>query len=277
MTETQPDKSGSIFDIRWNDAGETPTVAEYRTLCVPSLLALLFGLLTPLVMLNWGFVFIPILSLILALYALYVIAHSDGMRFGRPLAWMAIFLSFCFVAANLSLWEAYKSRLILEARDFAGSYFELIARTKDDPTIDILTLRDMQSPYWGRSVTPLEDRWKTLAKDEFAQESLSMITSDLTLRTLMALGAGAKATFYKVKSYACDKSRHEDFVTLVYAVTYENDNKDKETFFVDLTVKRNQGEDTTTVANQKKKMGGWSVQGMKGPATPKEFGGKEKT
>ena len=277
MMETQPDKSGSIFEIRWNDASETPTVEEYRTLCVPSLLALLFGLLTPLVMLNWGFVFLPILSLILAFYALYVIAHSDGMRFGRPLAWGAIFLSFCFVTANLSLWEAYKSRLILEAREFAGSYFELIARAKDDPTIDILTLRDMQSPYWGRSVTPLEDRWKTLAKDEFAQESLSMITSDLTLRTLMELGFGAKATFYNVKSYACDKSRHEDFVTLVYAVTYDNDNKDKETFFVDLTVKRNQGEDAATVANQKKKMGGWSVQGMKGPATPKEFGGKEKT
>ena len=277
MTEHQQQKSGSIFDVKWNDASELPTVTEYRTICVPSLLALLFGLLTPLVMLHWGFVFLPILALSLAFYALYLIAHSDGMRFGRPLAWMAIFLSFCFVVANLSLWEAYKSRLFNEAIEFAGSYFELVARAKDDPAIDILTIRDMRVLYWQRSVAPLEDRWKAFEKDEFAQEDLSIFTSDITLRTLMALGNEAKVTFYKVKSYACDKGKNEDYVTLVYAVTYDNDNKEKETFFANLTVKRNQGEDTTTVANQKKKMGGWTVQGVKGPATPKEFGGNEKS
>ena len=275
MTETQPQKSGSIFDVKWNDASELPTVAEYRTISVPSLLALLFGLLTPLVLMNWGFVFVPILSMIFAFYALYAIAKSDGMRLGRPLAWSAIFLSLCFVVANVSLWEAYKSRMIREAIDFSGSYFKLIALTKDDPTVDILSLRDMRSPYWQRSVAPLENRWKTLEKDEFSQEDMGMFAGDITLRTLMALGDGARVTFYKVKSYACDKGKNEDYVTLVYAVTYENDHQEKETFFVDITVKRVQGEDTTTVANQKKKMGGWTVQSMKGPATPKEFGGKD--
>ena len=279
MTETQPQKSGSVFDVKWNNASELPTVAEYRTISVPSLLALLFGLLTPLVMLHWGFVFMPILALIFAFYALYSIASSDGMRFGRPLAWMAIFLSFCFVVANVSLWEAYKNRQYLEAKDFAGSYFDLIAREKDDPEIDILKLRDMRSPYWQRSVAPLEDRWKAMEKerDSFGQEDLSMFVGNTTLRTLMALGHDATVTFYKIKSYSCDKRRDEDFVTLVYAVTYVNDEKEKETFFVNITVKRNQGEDTTTVANQKKKMGGWSVQGVNGPATPKEFGGNEKS
>lgn len=274
MTETPAKKSGSIFDVKWNDASELPTVAEYRTLCVPSLLALLFGLLSPLVMIHWGFVFLPILSLIFAFYALYVIAYSDGMRFGRPLAWMAVFLSLCFVVSNVSLWEAYKSRLIREAIGFAGSYFELVARAKDDPGIDILSIRDMRNPYWQRSVEPPEARWKALEKNEFGQEDLSMFAGDITLRTLMELGDNAKATFYKVRSYAFDKGRREDFVTLVYAVTYENGDKEKETFFVDITVKRSQDEDTTTIANQKKKRGGWAVQGVKGPVMPKEYGNK---
>jgi hypothetical protein len=111
----------------------------------------------------------------------------------------------------------------------------------------------------------------------FSQEDLDGFTRDITLRTLMELGNSAKATFYQVKSYSRDKARNEDYVTLVYAVTYENDNREKETFFVDLTVKRIQGEDTTSVANQKKKMGGWTVQGMKGPVMPKEFSGKEES
>ncbi|MCL2117906.1 MAG: hypothetical protein FWH27_05705 [Planctomycetaceae bacterium] len=271
MTETQPEKSGSIFDVKWNDASEFPTAAEYRTISVPSILALLFGLLTPLVLINWGFVFLPILALIFAFLALFLIARSEGMRFGKPLAWAAIFLSLSLVVANVSLWEAYKSRMIREAIDFAGSYFQFVANAKDNPEIDILNIRDMRSPYWLRSVAPSEDRWKTLDKDMFAQEDLSMFTSDVTLRTLMELGHRAGATYYQVKSYTCDKGRHEDYVTLVYAVTYENDKREKETFFVDITVKRSQGEDTTTVANQKKKMGGWAVQNMKGPVMPKEF------
>jgi len=275
MTETERQKSGSIFDVRWNDAGELPTVKEYRTLCIPSLLALLFGLLAPLVLTHWGFVFIPILSLVLAFFALHLIARSDGMQFGKPFVWAAIFLSLCFVTANFSLQEAYKSRVIREAIEFSGSYFDRIAREKEDPTRDILSIRDMQSPYWQRSAAPLEDRWKAFEKDMFSQEDMSMFAEDRLLRTLMELGDNAKATYYKVKSHAYDRGHQMDYVTLVYAVTYKNDNKDVETFFVDLTVKRIQGEDTTTVANQKKKMAGWGVQGMKGPVLPKEFGGKE--
>jgi len=271
MTETQRQKSGSIFDVKWNDASEFPTVAEYRTISVLSLLALLFGLLTPLVMLNWGFVFLPILSLILAFLALSSIANSDGMRFGRPLAWTAIFLSLCFVVTNFTLWEGYKSRMIIEAIDFAGNYFEVIA----EPDIDILKIRDMQSPYWQRSAAPLEDRWKAMDKDMFGQEDLSMFTTDITLRTLMALGDRAKPTFYMVKSYSYDKGHGIDYVILVYAVTYESDNKETETFFVELTVKRMRGEDPNTVANKKTKLAGWGVQSMKGPVLPKEFGGKE--
>ena len=281
MTETQTQKSGSIFDVQWNDAGELPTVKEYRTLCIPSLLALLFGLLTPLVLTNWGFVFIPVLALVFAFFALYLIARSDGRQFGKPLAWMAVFFSLCFVTAGFSLQAAYKSRVIREAIEFSGSYFELIAcekdgRTKDGRPMDILSIRDMQSPYWQRSAAPLEDRWKALEKgDMMGQEDLSMFANDGALRTLMALGDNAKATFYKVKSYGRDKARDTDYVTLVYAVTYENDNKEKETFFVDLTVKRIQSEETTTVGNQKKKMAGWGVQGMKGPVLPKEFESRE--
>jgi hypothetical protein len=199
------------------------------------------------------------------------------MQFGKPFAWVAIFLSLCFVTANYSLWEAYKSRMIREAVEFSGSYFDLIARTKNDPNLDILSLQDMQSPYWQRRVTPLEDRWKALEKDMFAQESMSMFTEDRLLRTLMELGDHAKATLYQVKSHSHDRGHNNDYVTLVYAVTYDDGNNEKETFFVDLTVKRIQGEDTTTIANQKKKMGGWAVHGMKGPVLPKEFGGKEES
>jgi len=275
MTEIQPQKSGSIFDVKWNDAGELPTVKEYRTLCVPSLLSLLFGLLTPLVLAHWGFVFIPILALVLAFFALNLIARSDGMQFGKPFAWAAIFLSLGFITSYFSLWEAYKGRVIREAVVFGGSYFELLARAENDPALDILSIRDMQSPYWQRSAAPLEERWKALEKDMFSQEEMSSFAEDRLLRTLMALGDKAKVTFYKVKSYANDPGHNNDYVTLVYAVTYENDTGEKETFFIDLNVKRFCGEDATSVANQKKKMAGWGVQGMKGPVLPKEFERKE--
>ena len=274
MTEnndSKAPKTGSIFDVKWNDTDEVPTVAEYRSLCIPALLALLFGLICPLVLINWGFVFLPVITLVLSFWALYAIEKSDGMKFGRPMVWVAVFLSLCFVILNISLWEAYKSRMIREAMEFGGSYFELIAREKDDPGIDILNIRDMRSPYWQRSVVSSEGRWKALDKDMFAQEDLAMVTNDQCLRTLMALGQNAKATYYMTDQYYHD-AKNDDHVSLTYAITYNNDANEKETFFVKLTVKRIRGEDPTSVAGKKKKMAGWIVESLKGPVLPKKFG-----
>jgi len=271
MTESQSSKSGSLFDIKWNDTNEIPSAAEYRTLSISCLLALLLGLLSPLVLINWGFVFIPIFAIVLAAIGLVVIANSEGMRFGKPLAWSAIFLSICFVTMNVTLWEAYKSRVIREAIDFAGSYFEIYNRSPEAGKLDIFHVQDMQIPYWRRSTAPLEDRWKALDKDMMSQEDMSAFAEASEMRTLMALGNRAVPTYYSVKSYIYDTSNNIDYVTLIYAITYETDTKEKETFFLELTVKRIQGEDVTTIASQKKKMGGWAVHSLKKSDVPMEF------
>lgn len=265
-------KTGSIFDVKWNETDEVPTITEYRSLCVPALLALLCGLLSPLVLISWGFVFVPIFALVLSFWSLFSIERSDGMKFGRPLVWIAVFLSLCFVVLNISLWESYKSRMIREAMEFGAGYFELIAREKDDPEIDILNIRDMRAPYWQRSVAPSENRWKALEKDMFAQEDLPTTTNDQCLRTLMALAQNAKATYYMTDQYYYD-SKNIDHVRLTYAITYDNDANEKETFFVQLAVKRIRGEDPATVGGKKKKMAGWCVESLKGPVLPKGFNG----
>ena len=275
MTESQPPKSGSLFDIKWNETTEIPSVAEYRTLSIPCLLALLLGLLSPLVLIHWGFVFLPIFAIVFAAIGLVGIANSEGMRFGKPLAWSAIFLSICCVVMNVTLWEAYKSRVIHEAIDFAGSYFEIYHRGPDDEKLDLFQVQDMQAPYWRRSTAPFEDRWKALDKDMMSQEDMSAFAEALEMRTLMALGNRAVPTYYSVKSYIYDTSNNIDYVTLIYAITYETDTKEKETFFLELAVKRTRSEDTTTIANQKKKMGGWAVHSLKKSDVPKELEGNK--
>lgn len=271
MTESSSPKSGSLFDMKWNETNEIPSATEYRTLSIPSLLAFLVGLLSPLVLINWGFVFLPIFALVLAAAGLFGISRSDGMRFGKPLAWSAVFISLCFIVMNVSLWESYKSRVIREAIDFAGSYFEIFAGEPDAPQVDIFKVKDMQAVYWHRSVAPVEDRWKALEKDMFGQEDMDSYTRSLPERTLMALGNRAVPSFYSVDSYGYDKKNNVDYVTLVYAVTYKTEAGEKETFFVNLNVKRSRGEDTTTIAGRKTKMGGWGVGSLRGPILPKEF------
>ena len=275
MTESQSPKSGSLFDIKWNETDEIPSAAEYRTLSIPCLLALLLGLLSSLVLIHWGFVFIPVFAVVFAAVGLVGIANSDGMKFGKPLAWSAVFLSICFVIINVTLWETYKSRVTREAIEFAGSYFEIYNRSSDDEKLDLLHVQDMRIPYWQRSVAPLEDRWKALDKDMMAQEDMSVSAEALEMRTLMALGNRAVPTYYSVKSYMYDTSTNIDYVAIVYAVTYETDTKEKETFFLELTVKRMRGEDTTTIAKQKKKLGGWAVHSLKKSDVPKELEGRQ--
>jgi len=291
MTETQPEKSGSVFDVKWNDTNELPMVANYRKISVPGVLAFLFGLVSPLVLINWGFVFLPLVAAVLAFLALYQISQSDGMVFGRPFAWIAIFLSFCIVVGNYSCWEAYKGRIFREAMDFSDSYFELINRVKSetgkidfnnidssefknkhyDPEVDILSIKDMRSPYWQRSHEPLKDRWIAVAKSDMAQEDVGPFSQNPTLRILLELGDKAKITFYKVKSFTRDKMNSADLVTLIYAVTYKNDNEKPETFFVELSLKRWQERDSNTVAVNKTSLAGWSVDALKGPVPHNEL------
>ena len=275
MIESQSPKSGSLFDIKWNETNEIPSSVEYRTLSIPCLLALLFGLLSPLVLIHWGFVFIPIFAVVFAVIGLVGIAGSEGMRFGKPLAWSALFLSICFVVMNVTLWEAYKGRMIREAIEFAGSYFEIYNRSPDGEKLDLFHVQDMQWPYWQRSAIPHEDRWKALDKDMMAQEDMSVSAEVLEMRTLMALGDRATPTYYSVKSYSYDTSNNLNYVTLVYAITYVTDTKEKETFFLELAVKKIRGEDATTIANQKKKIGGWAVHSLKKSDVPKELEGNK--
>ncbi|MDR1491277.1 MAG: hypothetical protein LBT05_00915 [Planctomycetaceae bacterium] len=278
MTETndiQSQKTGSIFDVKWNETTEIPEVASYRTLNVVALLSALFGILSPVTLINWGFAFVPIISLVFAFWGLYAIHRSEGMQFGKTPAYFGIFLSASIVAFNVILWQTYQNRIVCESLIVADAYFELLAKAKNDPSIDLMVLEDAKRPYWNRrGKDAIQNAWKALDKDSLAQEEMQGVVNDPCFRTLLALGGKAKATFYKVKSYYYDANNRIDYATLTYAVTYPNQDAATETFFVNLTLQRFHDEDSTTVANKKIKRGGWAVSSCKGPVLPAEFGGK---
>jgi hypothetical protein len=278
MTETndfQSQKTGSIFDVKWKETAETPEAASYRTFNVVALLSLLFGVLSPTVLLGWGFVFVPIIALILALGSLYAIHRSEGMQLGKAPAYLGIFLSVSVVALHLVLWQTYQTQIVGEALKVADDYFELLAKAKEDTSIDLMVLEDAKRPYWNRKgKAAVAMAWKALDKDELAQEEMQGVVNDPCFRTLLALGGKAKATFYKVAGYYYNASNHTDYVTLTYAITYPNQDNLPETFFVNLTLTRFHDEDSATTADKKIKRGGWAISSCKGPVLPKEFGGK---
>jgi len=273
--DSQTKKTGSIFDVKWNETTEVPEVASYRTLSVVALLAMLFGMLSPTVLISWGFVFIPIIALVLAIWSLLAIQKSDGMLFGKTLAYLGIAVAVSVVVFNVSLWQTYQRRIVHESLAAADAYFAMFAEAKKDPENALMILSDAKRPYWQRrGKAAIRSAWEALDKDEFAQEDMQGVVNDQCFRTLLALGDKAKASFYKVKSYYYNSSNSTDYVTLTYAITYPNSENKPETFFVNLTMQRFHDEDSTTVANKKTKRGGWAVSSCKGPILPVEFGGK---
>ncbi|MCL2347341.1 MAG: hypothetical protein FWC50_03665 [Planctomycetaceae bacterium] len=275
------EKSGSIFDVHWNETSETKNAASYRSVSILAILALIFGVLSFTMFLSWGWFFVPVTAVVLSFLALHAIKKSEGSLFGGSLAHLGLFLAVFSVFAYVTVWKSYEYYIVRESIPYAKSYVEFI--TKE---YDLIAINQYGRPYWARSNPPYTALWEKTVANEMGQESMTMESRDPCRRTLMALKDKASVSFHKVKYYARDKDNN-DVVCLQLAVTYpankgdngneNNGDESKETFFVDLTLQRVVREEENTAEKTRKKYAGWEVKSLKGPVLPVEFGGKEET
>ena len=267
-----PEKSGSIFDIRWDETNEAKNTANYRGISILAILALFFGFLSLTIFLSWGWFFVPVLAIVLSLLALHSIKKSEGSLFGGSLVYLGLFVAVFSVVTYVAVWETYKYYIIREAIPYAKSYVEFVTNE-----YDLIAIQQRGRPYWARSNPPYTALWEKAAASEMGmgRESITTEANDPCRRTLMALKDKASISFYKVGYYYRDND-NSDVVSLRLAVTYPGD-EGKETFFVDLVLQRVIREEDVTAEKIKKKYAGWQINSLTGPVLPAEFDGKEKT
>jgi len=261
--ENRDSSSGSLFHPQWNES-ELEPITSYRSVSISAIFALALGLLSFTFMVHWGYFFIPLLALFFAVLSLIRIKRSEGMIFGKPLALCGLFFCIISVFAYCAMWWTFNTILVKQARQFAPMVFETL---RND---DIPGYLKLKRPRWERGETLSHDEeWAALGKNEHQVETMDVLVKNPLIRTLIALGDQAKITYFKTGTTG--RLRNDDFVSLVYAVTYPASNG-QETFFVSVILTREKMEEIEEGRSFEK--AGWKLFEVKGPFLPEEFGGK---
>jgi hypothetical protein len=201
---------------------EDAELAAYRALSAQAVLGLIFGLLSPLALVDPMLWWIPMVGVLLSGLAIRRIKKDDSLT-GRKMAAAGLVLSVVFATAAPTDWLLYRRMVRNEARQISSLWFQFLAQ--DEPQkAHQLTL--------APAVRQLLDHrlWAFYRNDPKLRQALEGYVKAPTIRALLALGPKAQVRFFDTAGQIRDEN-DDDVVTELYAVTYEEEGE-KKSFFV---------------------------------------------
>jgi len=221
MTETLP---GVHFSESTESQRET-----YRGVSALAVVTLLGGVASWTALLHPNLWAVPAATLLVGLVALRRIAHSAGTLIGRKLALAGLALALLCGAAAVTSWSAYRWYIVHEAQRVAQQWFADLAAGQPQKA-HALSLHTIFRPSPGQEW----EFYRTHPRERAGLEQF--VKSDLA-RTLLALGKRAQVRYYGREGILVDPT-DADQVVLVYAVTFDDAEGKKKTFFVGMTLNR---------------------------------------
>ncbi len=210
----------SVPDVHITDS-EDQELAAYRVLAGQAVLGLIFGLLAPAALVDPLLWFVPVLGILLSVWAIRRIKKDDSLT-GRKLAIAGLMLSLVFAAAAPTDWLAYRRSLYNEARQFSLLWFEFLA--KDEPH----KAHHLTVPPQVRHLLD-ENLWAAYRSDPGLRHALRGYVQTPLIQTLLALGSRAHVRFFETLGQ--DYGNGHDIVFQSFAVTFEEEGE-KKSFFV---------------------------------------------
>jgi hypothetical protein len=207
---------------------EDAEIARYRAVSSAAVVGLILGLLSPLALVDPLLWLVPAIAIAVSALALRRIARRRPALIGRRAALAGLLLSMLLGVAALSDWFGYRWFVRCEAVRFADLWFVQLA--DDQPQ------RAYQLTLGPRARQPWDEKlWEAYRQSPRWRGDLEYYVSQPLVRALLALGHQAKVRYYQSAAQA--KTDWGDSVSLIYAVTYEEDGG-KKTFFVRLELER---------------------------------------
>jgi hypothetical protein len=218
----------SVPDVHITDSQDAE-FAAYRPLAVQGVVGFLFGLLSPLALVNTAFWLLPVIGLSLSWWALRRIHRGEAATTGRRLARIGLVLSLLFLVAAPTDWLVYRRMVRNEARQFCTLWFGYLAAGKPQKALQLTVPPQMRQPLG-------ENLWAYYRNEARARMGLENYVQSPLVRTLLALGSSrAMVRFYETTGQS--QLGNDDVVDSVFAVTYE-DEGEKRSFFVSLKAAR---------------------------------------
>ncbi len=217
----------SVPDVHISDPRDSE-YAGYRALAGQAPAGLIFGLLSPLALIDPLLWIMPAAGLFFSVWALRRIKRNPSALAGRRLAAVGLTLSLLMSVAAPTEWIAYRVRIARQARQFSSLWIDYLTEGQPHKAHQ-LTLPPRRRP-------PLDDHlWGFYRNDPRQRESLENYTKIPAVRALLELGPRAWVRFYDTVSQS--RANNRDLVEQLYAVTYEEEGQRK-SFFVDVRTMR---------------------------------------
>lgn len=240
-TMKQSDKTStnlSLFNKNWNFADETVAEeAPVTNVSIVAILACVGGVLSFSLFFSPYFLFVPVLTLFLAIVALLTIHRSQGILVGRALALVGLWLLLIPVVAVPVKDALYYKQFEIGAKSFCRLWLK--TALAGDP-MQVKQLSHVPHFQKNRETDPVK-YWSKFLGDEMAHEEMHRFLKNDLLLTLAALGD--RATYSYHKTVGTKTGRDEEEALLIYAITYPNKQGEKETFFVQINCTRTLDED----------------------------------
>jgi hypothetical protein len=157
---------------------EAEELASYRSICVPAIVALLFAFAAPLALISPLLIMLPVLGVIMSLWAIATIHSAEGRYVGRWIALLALVLSVVFLFASQFRRVATSWLLAHQAQPIAqnwvravakGNFDQAFALTRDTPqpppAPGEVSAEPQKSPLETFMENPLVNRLSTLGAD----------------------------------------------------------------------------------------------------------------
>ena len=217
-TDTQPHRADR----------EDSQLAEYHAVSVSAVAGLVLGLLSPAAMFDPTLWVLPIAGILFGGWGLWRIAKNTPVLIGRKAAVVGLLLSLFFGTAAATDWCACWIPIHREARQFAGTWFEMLAQGKRQRAHQ-LTLHPRYRQTRDEQIAKLYregSRWQEKYDAYVAQPLISKL-----------LDLGPKAEVRCRKTTGPVSSNKGEFVYLLYSVTHGEPGR-RTTFFVDVQLER---------------------------------------
>lgn len=217
----------SVPDVHITDARDLE-LAAYHPLAGQAVVGLIFGLLSPLALIDPGLWIFPALGVVFGVWALRRIEKNAPELTGRGMAVVGLTLSLLLASAAPADWLVYRKKLREEAREFSAEWFRCLAH--DAPHRAYQFTLPPSARRLGES-----NLWSVYRDSPRLRQHLESYVTTPLVRTLLALGPRAQVRFYDTVSQ--NTFNGNDQVEQLYAVTFEEAGE-KKSFFVDVHTER---------------------------------------
>lgn len=208
---------------------------EYRPVSRLAIVGVLFGLLSPLALVDLNLLLFPLLGAVLCGMALIRIVRSGTPLLGRKAAWLGLTAAFVCSTASLADFYTYRWLIRREARQFALQWFEFLADGEPHKAYQ-LTLHP-------RDRWPLDENlWTFYREGPKRRSELENYIAPAKpgeppklVRTLLELDGRAEVRYRETLFQQPSEGKLQ--TRQVYAVTCDDDGR-KKTFFVAVDLER---------------------------------------